>query len=85
VTALEWVTANVLSTIAFASVGIWLLFVSCALLGTALQLWTTAKEQVGAEVEGSASTSSVKAQVWLGFAGTVLAAFIGLIGTMISH
>jgi hypothetical protein len=33
---------------------------------------------------GSASTSSVKAQVWLGFAGTMLAALIGLIGTMIS-
>jgi hypothetical protein len=31
---------------------------------------------------GAESTSGVKAQVWLGFAGTVLAALIGLVGTL---
>jgi hypothetical protein len=62
----------------------WLLFVSGALLGTALQLWASEKERVGrgGSVQGSdeggvASTSEVRAQVWLGFAGTVLAALIG--------
>jgi hypothetical protein len=71
-------------------VSTWLLFVSGALLGTALQLWATEKERVrregsiqGSGEGGSASTSSVRAQVWLGFAGTVLAALIGLIGTLI--
>jgi hypothetical protein len=68
----------------------WLRFVSGALLGTALQLWASEKERVGREgsIQGSgegrsASTSGVKAQVWLGFAGTVLAALIALIGTLI--
>jgi hypothetical protein len=68
----------------------WLLFVSGALLGSALQLWASEKEQDGrgAAIQSSgegrpASTSDVRAQVWLGFAGTVLAALIGLIGTLI--
>jgi hypothetical protein len=67
----------------------WLLFVSGALLGTALQLWATEKERVGrggsvrgSHEGGSASASGVKTQVWLGFAGTVLAALIALIGTL---
>jgi hypothetical protein len=75
-------------------VGTWLLFISGALLGTALQLWASEKEQVGREgsregsMQGSgggrsASTSGVRAQVWLGFAGTVLAALIALIGTLV--
>jgi hypothetical protein len=71
-------------------VSTWLLFVSGALLGTALQLWASEKEQVGREgsIQGSsedrsASTSGVRAQVWLGFAGTVLAALIALIGTLV--
>jgi hypothetical protein len=69
----------------------WLLFVSGALLGTALQIWASEKEHVGREgsiqdngEDRSASTSSVRAQVWLGFAGTVLAALISLIGTLVS-
>ena len=69
----------------------WLLFVSGALLGTALQLWAGEKER--AEREGpirvsgggrSASSSGARAQVWLGFAGTVLAALIALIGTLVT-
>jgi hypothetical protein len=71
-------------------VSTWLLFVSGALLGTALQLWASEKERVRREgsIQGSgegssASTSGVRAQVWLGFAGTVLAALIALIGTLI--
>lgn len=71
-------------------VSTWLLFVSGALLGTALQIWANEKEHVGREgsIQGSgedksASTSSVRAQAWLGFAGTVLAALIALIGTLV--
>ncbi|MCA1687428.1 MAG: hypothetical protein LC714_02260 [Actinobacteria bacterium] len=71
-------------------VSTWLLFVSGALLGTALQIWASEKEQIGrgGSIQGSgegrsASTSGVRAQVWLGFAGTVLAALIALIGTLI--
>jgi hypothetical protein len=71
-------------------VSTWLLFVSSALLGTALQLWASEKEGVGREgsIQGSdedrsASASGVRAQVWLGFAGTVLAALIALIGNLI--
>ena len=71
-------------------VSTWLLFVSGALLGTALQLWASEKEGVGREgsIQGSdedrsASASGVRAQVWLGFAGTVLAALIALIGNLI--
>jgi hypothetical protein len=71
-------------------VSTWLLFVSGALLGTALQIWASEKERAGREgsIQGSgegrsASTSDVRAQVWLGFAGTVLAALIALIGTLI--
>jgi hypothetical protein len=66
----------------------WLFFVSGALLGTALQLWATEREQVGRgdsirhDEHGSANTSGAKAQLWLGFAGTVIAALIGLIGTL---
>ena len=70
-------------------VSTWLLFVSGALLGAALQLWASEKERGGREgsLQGSgegrsASTSGVRAQVWLGFAGTVLAALIALIGTL---
>ncbi len=72
-------------------VATWLLFVSGALLGTALQIWASEKEHVGRErsiqdngEDRSASTSSVRAQVWLGFVGTVLAALIGFIGTLVS-
>jgi hypothetical protein len=72
-------------------VSTWLLFVSGALLGTALQLWASEKGQVGREgsIQGSgegssASTSGVRVQVWLGFAGTVLAATIALIGNLIA-
>jgi hypothetical protein len=68
-------------------VSAWLLFVSGALLGTALQLWASEKEQLGrggsSGEDRSASTSGVRAQVWLGFAGTVLAALIALIGNLI--
>lgn len=71
-------------------VSTWLLFVSGALLGTALQLWASEKDRIGrrgtfqGSGEGSAaSTSVVRAQVWLGFAGTVLAALIALVGTLV--
>jgi hypothetical protein len=67
----------------------WLLFISGALLGTALQLWASEKERLGrgGSIQGgdegrSANTSGVRTQVWLGFAGTVLAALIALIGTL---
>jgi hypothetical protein len=64
----------------------WLLFVSGALLGTALQLWATEQDQVGqrdqADERGTTNTSGMRVQLWLGFAGTVLAALIGLIGTL---
>jgi hypothetical protein len=70
-------------------VATWLLFVSGALLGTAIQLWASEKERVGrkdparnGDAGRSASTSVVKTQVWLGFAGTVLAALIALVGTL---
>jgi hypothetical protein len=88
-TPLEWVTAELLPSIAAAVLGTWLFFVSGARLGTALQVWTGEKEQVGrkAPIQGSregrsASTLGVKAQVWLGFAGTVLAGLISLFGTI---
>ena len=88
---LGWIIENRLFPLAVVSASTWLLFVSGALLGTALQLWTSEKEQRGREgyiqdsSEGrAASTSGVRAQVWLGFAGTVLAALIGLIGTLIA-
>jgi hypothetical protein len=71
-------------------VSTWLLFVSGALLGTALQHWASEKEQVGREGsiqdsgEGRSSSASVaRTQVWLGFAGTVLAALIALFGTLV--
>jgi hypothetical protein len=72
-------------------VSTWLLFVSGALLGTALQVWASGRERVGREGSvqqgsgegGAASSSGVKAQVWLGFAGTVLAALIALVGTLV--
>jgi hypothetical protein len=67
----------------------WLLFVSGALLGTALQIWARERERVGrsdsiqgSDEHGAASTSEVRIQLWLGFAGTILAALIGLIGTL---
>jgi hypothetical protein len=67
----------------------WLLFVSGALLGAALQLWSNERERVGRkdttrydDERGSASTPGVRVQLWLGFAGTVIAALIGLIGTL---
>jgi hypothetical protein len=69
----------------------WLLFVSGAMLGTALQLWANGPERVGRrdsiqydDERGSASTPGVRAQLWLGFAGTVIAALIGLIGTLLA-
>ncbi len=91
--ALESLIADVLNPFVMGAVFVstWLLFVSGALLGTALQLWASEKEQVGREgsIEGSgecgpASTSGVSTQLWLGFAGPVLAALISLIGTQIS-
>jgi hypothetical protein len=64
----------------------WLLFVSGVLLGEALQLWANGRERVGPihndDASGSASASGARAQLWLGFAGTVIAALIGLIGTL---
>ena len=69
----------------------WLLFVSGAMLGTALQLWANERERAGRrgsiqydDERGSASTSGGRAQLWLGFAGTVIAALIGLIGTLLA-
>jgi hypothetical protein len=71
-------------------VSTWLLFASGALLGTALQFWASEKERAGREgstrgssEERTASTASARAQVWLGFAGTVLAALIALVGNLI--
>jgi hypothetical protein len=67
----------------------WLLFVSGALLGTALQLWASEKERVregstrSSGEERSASTSGMRLQVWVGFAGTVLAALIALVGNLL--
>jgi hypothetical protein len=90
--ALESVIADELNPFVIGAVFVttWLMFVSGALLGTALQLWASEKERAGREGSiqgsgggGSASTSGVKAQVWLGFAGTVLAALIALIGTLL--
>jgi hypothetical protein len=108
-TAMDWLLGNLVFVMVAIFASTWLLFISGASLGTALQLfWTGEEEQVGQDGSiqssseggsastsdvrtqqssgegGSASTSSVKAQVWLGFAGTTLAALIGLIGTMIS-
>lgn len=69
----------------------WLLFVSGAMLGTALQLWANERERAGRrgsnyydEERGAASTSGGRAQLWLGYAGTVIAALIGLIGTLLA-
>jgi len=76
--SLHWVTRELLFVIGAVSAGTWLLFVSGALLGTALQLWISAKEQ-----GGTASTSGAKTQVWLGFAGTVIAALLALFGNLI--
>jgi hypothetical protein len=39
-------------------------------------------ENQGDDERGTANTSGVRVQLWLGFAGTVLAALIGLIGTL---
>ena len=88
---MAWVLRHLIFVMGAFFASTWLLFISGASLGTALQLfWTGEQEQVGRESSnrgssegGSASTSGVKAQVWLGFAGTVLAALIGLIGTLI--
>jgi hypothetical protein len=108
-TPMAWLLRHLIFVMVAVFASTWLLFISGASLGTALQLfWTGEQEQVGQDGSiqssseggsgstsgvrtqqssgegGSASASSVKAQVWLGFAGTVLAAVIGLIGTMIS-
>src|SRR5215211_6551180 len=91
-TPMAWLLRNLIFVMVALFASTWLLFISGTSLGTALQLyWTGEQEQVGQDGSiqsssegGSASTSSVKAQVWLGFAGTTLAALIGLIGTMIS-
>jgi hypothetical protein len=99
-TPMAWLLRQLIFVMVAVFASTWLLFISGASLGTALQLfWTGEQEQVGqggsgstsgvrtqqsSGEGGSASASSVKAQVWLGFAGTVLAAVIGLIGTMIS-
>jgi hypothetical protein len=89
---LGWIIENLLFPLGVVSASTWLLFVSGALLGTALQLWTSEKEQVGREgyIQGSGEVGmrvprGVRAQVWLGFAGTVLAALISLIGTLIAN
>lgn len=67
----------------------WLLFVSGAMLGMALQLRANERELVGRRSSiqydnerRSASASGARAQLWLGFAGTVIAALIGLVGTL---
>jgi hypothetical protein len=39
-------------------------------------------ENQGDDERGTANISGVRVQLWLGFAGTVLAALIGLIGTL---
>src|SRR5215207_7340672 len=108
-TPMAWLLRHLIFVMVAVFASTWLLFISGASLGTALQLfWTGEKEQVGGEGSnqgsseggsastssvrtqqgssegGSASTSGVKAQLWLGFAGTVVAAVIGLIGTVIS-
>ena len=89
--ALQELIRDVLNPFVIGAVFVttWLLFVSGALLGTALQLWARERERVarrgsiqGTDERGSASTSEVRVQIWLGFAGTVLAALIGLIGTL---
>jgi hypothetical protein len=91
--ALQTLLTNDLNPFVLGAVFVvtWLLFVSGALLGTALQLWASQKDR--AEREGpvrvggegrSASSSGARAQVWLGFAGTVLAALIALIGTLMT-
>jgi hypothetical protein len=89
--ALRWIVEDVLFPTGAVFVSTWLLFVSGVLLGTALQIWANEKVRVGREGSiqgsgeaGSASTSGVRTQVWLGFAGTVLAALISLIGTLIA-
>jgi hypothetical protein len=107
-TPMAWLLRHLIFVMVAVFASTWLLFISGASLGTALQLfWTGEQEQVGRESSnrgsseggsastsgvrtrqggsegGSASASGVKAQVWLGFAGTVLAALIGLIGTLI--
>jgi hypothetical protein len=66
-TPLEWITEDLLFPIGAVSVGTWLLFVSGALLGTALQL---------------ASTSSGKTQAWVGFAGTAATALLAFLGNL---
>jgi hypothetical protein len=91
-TPIAWLLRNLIFVMVAVSASTWLMFISGASLGTALQLfWTGEEEQVGQDGSiqsssegGAASTPGVKAQVWLGFAGTVLAALIGLIGTMIT-
>jgi hypothetical protein len=107
-TPMAWLLRHLIFVMVAVFASTWLLFISGASLGTALQLfWTGEQEQVGQDGSiqssseggsastsgvrtrqggsegGSASASGVKAQVWLGFAGTVLAALIGLIGTLI--
>jgi hypothetical protein len=89
-TAMDWLLGNLVFVMVTIFASTWLMFSSGASLGTALQLfWTGEQEQVGQDgyiqssgEGGAASTSGVKAQVWLGFAGTVLAALIGLVGTL---
>ena len=89
---MAWLLRNLIFVMVAVFASTWLMFISGASLGTALQLfWTGEEEQVEQDDSiqssgegGSESTSGVKAQVWLGFAGTMLAALIGLIGTMIS-
>jgi hypothetical protein len=70
-------------------VSTWLLFVSGAMLGTALQLWATEWDRVDRKApfhhddeRGPESASRMRVQLWLGFAGTIIAALIGLIGTL---
>jgi len=88
---MAWLLRNLIFVMGAVFASTWLLFISGASLGTALQLlWASNKEQDGREgsIQGSgegssASTSGVRAQAWLGFAGTVLAALIALIGNLI--
>lgn len=83
--ALGWIIENRLLPLGVASASTWLVFVSGALLGTALQLLVSEKQQRGGRAGSTFDVrAQVRTQVWLGFAGTVLAALIGLIGTLIA-
>src|SRR5215211_7161125 len=91
-TPMAWLLRHLVFVMVAVFASTWLLFISGASLGTALQLfWTGEQEQVGQDGSiqsssegGSGSTSGVRTQQSSGEGGSVLAAVIGLIGTMIS-